>query len=118
MCLLHIIGTNIEKIFQQLETNLHITSDNRDPGTYNFTKDWSLFWVDRIQVYYSKRLQNVIDKIGAKYKVTLCDATFRENDSQMKTDKTSEATIEIGICITINIIYNKNEMIFFLKTRI
>ncbi|XP_055319527.1 uncharacterized protein LOC129577090 [Sitodiplosis mosellana] len=48
-----------------------ILAINIDPREYDFTKDWSMYWVQRIQVYYNEAMQKVINTIGANYKLTL-----------------------------------------------
>lgn len=46
---------------------------NIDPRTYDFTKDWSAYWVKRIQVYYNEALEKIINTIGANYILTVAD---------------------------------------------
>ncbi|XP_031640643.1 uncharacterized protein LOC116352297 [Contarinia nasturtii] len=50
-----------------------ILANNIDPRSHDFTKDWSVYWVKRIQVYYNEALQNIIEKIGKNYISTLSD---------------------------------------------
>lgn len=41
-----------------------------NPTTYDFSKDWTPYWGERINVYHQKELKEVIDQIGANYKFT------------------------------------------------
>lgn len=53
-------------------------SVNGDPRTYDFTKDWAKYWVQRIQVYYNEAMQKIIDTIGANYNFTLRETNTTE----------------------------------------
>lgn len=86
--------------------------DNCDPSTYDFTKDWSSYWVERIQVYYNKELRKIIDRIGANCNLIHFDEQFTtsslptiyENTTQSENIVESNDIIVIGICISIKYI--------------
>lgn len=81
--------------------------DNRDPSTFDFTEDWSSYWVQRIQVYYNKALKQIIDAVGAKYVSTISEITGNTNDKETTPPQINAEAFVLGNSINILKIYSK-----------
>lgn len=81
---------------------------NENPATHDFTADWTVYWLKRIQVYYNRDLRFKMNQIGANYTSTMLENGIRlswheremaERTKPMTNGRNTETIIICGLYI-------------------